>query len=168
MVEIIKKGVTKPQKSVEMESDLKEILTIKCLILTSKACSGLKFSPQPPCLNFSKHSGKLFFKLTFDHFWPLCNIKNNIFAIFHSRELKFSPQTPCLIFLKTQWSNFFKLTYDHFWPLCNIKNTRFALFHASKLKFSTQNPCLIFFITQWSIFFQIDIWPFLTTVQHQK
>ena len=31
VVEIIKKGVTKPQKSVEMQSELKEILTNKML-----------------------------------------------------------------------------------------------------------------------------------------
>ena len=123
------------------------------------------FHHRPLAWSFSKHSGQIFFKLTFDKFWPLCNIKNANFAIFHARELKFSPKSPCLIFFITQWSILFQID---FWPLCNIKNANFAIFHARELKFEPQSPCLIFFITQWSIFFQNDFWPILTTVHHKN
>ena len=43
--------------------------------------------------SFSIHNGQFIFKLTFDHFWPLCTIKNANFAILHPKKLKFLMNT---------------------------------------------------------------------------
>ena len=87
--------------------------TSKMLTLPIFMLECWNFHQRPLACSISKHSGQKIFKLTFGHFWPLCNIKNANFAIFHARKLKFSPETPCLLNFKTQWSEKFQID---FWP----------------------------------------------------
>ena len=95
------------------------------------------------------------FKLTFEIFWPLCNIKNYTFDIFHATERKFSPQTPRLFFLKTQWSFFFLN-----WLLTIFDQA--TVFMLESWNFHHRYLARSFFKTQWSQFLKIKFWPFLT------
>ena len=112
------------------------LLTIFDHCATSKMLSlpffMLKFSQQTPCLTFFKTHWSNVFKLTFDHFWPLCNIKNTNFDIFYARKLKFSQQTPCQISFIKQWSNLFQI---NFWPfLTTLQHQKYKVCHFSCLR----------------------------------
>ena len=107
--------------------------TSKMAIFAIFHARNFKFSPQSPCFFSLKHMRQKIFKLTFDPFWPLCNIKNANVAIFHARKLEFSPQTPCLLFflkkvVKIVW-NWLLTTVQH-------KYANFAIFHGRELKFN--------------------------------
>ena len=64
-----------------------------------------------------------------------------------------------------KWS---KVNLKNIWPLCFEKDQARGVWWNFQLASMKNGKVSIFDVAQWSKFFQIDFWPFLTIVHHQK